>query len=172
MKGGKEGHTISQLPNPNKPRHILIKHLKATTILLRFARVAETTWAVEDFLEGFEIDCCFSKHISQSFSSPFHRDRSRILQHQPYNPIANPYILSAHLFLMGYNISSSWKVGGAVGKSGGRAEKNVQSPPTPASNSRISASVGFCPQARSRSPRDCSATRPLPRLSKRAKASL
>lgn len=51
-----EKHTISQLPNPNKPRHILIKHLKPTTILLRLARVTEAARAVEDLLEGFEIN--------------------------------------------------------------------------------------------------------------------
>ena len=50
--------------------------------------------------------------------------------------------------------------------------KSLQSPPTPFSNSCISASVGFCPHARRRSPRDSRATRPLPRLSNRAKASL
>ena len=50
--------------------------------------------------------------------------------------------------------------------------RNLQSPPTPFSKSCISANVGFCPHARRRSPSDSRATRPLPRLSKRAKASL
>lgn len=48
---------------------------------------------------------------------------------------------------------------------------NVQSAPTPRSRSAISASVGFCPHARSRSPRAPRSTRPLPRLSKSWKAS-
>ena len=53
----REGRTITQLPNTNKPSHILIKHLKATTILLRLAWVAEAAGAIEDFGEGVEIDC-------------------------------------------------------------------------------------------------------------------
>lgn len=44
--------------------------------------------------------------------------------------------------------------------------------PTWASRSRISARVGFWPQARRRSPRLSRGTRPTPRLSKREKASL
>ena len=47
-----------------------------------------------------------------------------------------------------------------------------QSLPTPFSRSLISASVGFCPHALRRSPSDSRATRPLPRLSNRANASL
>jgi hypothetical protein len=47
---------IPQLPNPNKPRHIFIKDLKAATVFLWFARVAEPAWAVEDFGEGLEIN--------------------------------------------------------------------------------------------------------------------
>ena len=50
--------------------------------------------------------------------------------------------------------------------------RNLQAPPTPFSKSCISANVGFCPHARRRSPSDSRATRPLPRLSKRANASL
>jgi hypothetical protein len=48
---------------------------------------------------------------------------------------------------------------------------NVQSVPTPRSKSPISASVGFCPHARKRSPNALRSTRPLPRLSKSWKAS-
>ena len=47
-----------------------------------------------------------------------------------------------------------------------------QSPPTWCSRSLISARVGFWPQARRRSPRESICTRPVPRLSKREKASL
>jgi hypothetical protein len=47
----------------------------------------------------------------------------------------------------------------------------LQSAPTPRSRSPISASVGFCPHARSRSPSAERSTLPLPRLSKSWKAS-
>lgn len=48
----------------------------------------------------------------------------------------------------------------------------LHSPPTECSRSLISARVGFWPQARRRSPSESSWTRPVPRLSKREKASL
>lgn len=44
------------MPNPDETRHILIENLKAATILLGFAGIAESTGAIEDFGEGFEID--------------------------------------------------------------------------------------------------------------------
>jgi hypothetical protein len=51
---------IPQLTNPNKPRHIFIKDLKAATVFLWFTRVPEAAWAVEDFGEGLEIN--YSNH--------------------------------------------------------------------------------------------------------------
>lgn len=57
VKRKKKEHTISQLSHPDKARHILIKHLEPTTVLLRLARVAEASRPIEDFGEGFEIDC-------------------------------------------------------------------------------------------------------------------
>jgi hypothetical protein len=50
-------HTVSQLSNTNKARHILIEDLKSTTIFLRLAGLTETTWAVKDFEERVEVDC-------------------------------------------------------------------------------------------------------------------
>ena len=60
--------TISQLSHPNEPRHILIEHLETSTVLFRLAGIAETTGAVEDFLEGIEVDCVNLKLAT--FSSP------------------------------------------------------------------------------------------------------
>lgn len=54
MKGN---HTVAQLSHTNEPRHILIKHLETTTILLRLTGIAETTRTVENLQEGIEIDC-------------------------------------------------------------------------------------------------------------------
>lgn len=49
-------HTVAQLPHPDKPRHVLVKHLESTTVLLRIAGFAEAAGAVEDFEEGVEVD--------------------------------------------------------------------------------------------------------------------
>jgi sulfur relay (sulfurtransferase) DsrF/TusC family protein len=49
-------HTVAQLSDTNKPSHILIKDLESTTVLLRLAGLTETTWAVEDFQEGVEVN--------------------------------------------------------------------------------------------------------------------
>lgn len=43
---------ILQLPDPNPPRHLLIKHLKATNILLRLSRIPEPSRPVQDALES------------------------------------------------------------------------------------------------------------------------
>jgi hypothetical protein len=66
--------------------------------------------------------------------------------------------------------SERWDLGWERAQS--EHHKHVQSPPTFFSRSLISERVGFWPQARRRSPRLSSATRPLPRLSNRLKASL
>ena len=59
QKKGKKGkaHTIPQLPHPNEPAHILIKHLKPPAILFRLARLPEPTGAVQHFLEAVKVDC-------------------------------------------------------------------------------------------------------------------
>ena len=90
----REKRTISQLPNPNESCHILVKHLKAATILLWLARVAETAWAVEDFLEGFEINCCLPKQLA---SLP---DQCSIVIAQISSNIPSPQMLKSHLFLI------------------------------------------------------------------------
>ena len=56
-KEGGRAPTVAQLTNPNKPRHILVEHLKTPAILLRLARVPEAAWSVEDLLEGVEVNC-------------------------------------------------------------------------------------------------------------------
>ena len=62
-------HTISQLPHPNIPRHILIKHLKTPTILFRLAWIAETTRSVKYLGERVEINYYISAILSpQPFS--------------------------------------------------------------------------------------------------------
>ena len=48
--------TVAQLPDANKPRHILVEHLEPTTIFLRLARLTETTGAVQDLEKGLEVD--------------------------------------------------------------------------------------------------------------------
>ena len=121
-------HTVSKLAHTDEARHILIKHLKAPAIFFWLARVSKSTWSVQDFLEGVEIDCHSAKYHASAISLPY-------------------------LHVLRFCCS-------------------LQSPPTPFSKSCISANVGFCPHARRRSPSDSRATRPLPRLSKRANASL
>ena len=90
----REKRTISQLSNPNESCHILVKHLKAATILLWLARVAETAWAVEDFLEGFEINCCLPKQLA---SVP---DQYSIVIAQMSSNIPSSQMLNPHLFLI------------------------------------------------------------------------
>jgi len=39
---------VAQLPNSNESRHILIKHLKTATVVLRVIEIAEAAGAIED----------------------------------------------------------------------------------------------------------------------------
>jgi hypothetical protein len=48
--------TVSQLSNTDETRHILVEHLESTAVLFGLARIAETTWAVQDLEEGIEVD--------------------------------------------------------------------------------------------------------------------
>lgn len=50
-------HTVAKLPHPDKPSHVLVKHLESATVLFWIAGLAETAGAVEDFEEGVEVDC-------------------------------------------------------------------------------------------------------------------
>lgn len=47
--------TVPQLTHPNHPSHLLVKHLKAATVLLRLAGIPETARAVQDAREGFKV---------------------------------------------------------------------------------------------------------------------
>ena len=45
------GQDVSQLSDPYEACHILVKHLKATTVFFGFARVSEAARSIEDFAE-------------------------------------------------------------------------------------------------------------------------
>jgi hypothetical protein len=50
------GQDVSQLPDADEARHILVKHLEAAAVLLRLAWVAESAGAVQYAGKGVEID--------------------------------------------------------------------------------------------------------------------
>ena len=51
-----ERPTISQLPNADETRHILIKHLEPSAVFFRLARLAKTAGSVKDLRKRFEVD--------------------------------------------------------------------------------------------------------------------
>lgn len=47
---------VLELTDANKARHVLVENLEPAAVLLRLARIAETAGAVENALEGLEVD--------------------------------------------------------------------------------------------------------------------
>ena len=97
LGGRKKSHTVSQLPHPNKPRHVLVKNLEPATILFRLAGVPKTAGAIEDFGEGVEVDCFFaeislSNNLAISSSSPFFKNSllflKRCFPHTPHTSLS------------------------------------------------------------------------------------
>lgn len=48
---------VLELANSDEARHVLVEDLEAAAVLVRLARVAEATGAVQDALESLEVDC-------------------------------------------------------------------------------------------------------------------
>lgn len=55
---------ILELPDADKARHILVKHLESTAVLLRLAWVAEASRAVQHALKSLKVDCRYCIQIS------------------------------------------------------------------------------------------------------------
>jgi hypothetical protein len=51
------GENILELADTNEARHVLVKDLEATAILLWLTGITEAAGTVEDALEGLEVDC-------------------------------------------------------------------------------------------------------------------
>jgi hypothetical protein len=50
--------TISQLSNPNKTGHVLVKNLEAPTILLWLTGIPESAGPIQDAGESIEVEIC------------------------------------------------------------------------------------------------------------------
>jgi hypothetical protein len=55
---------VLELTNTNKACHVLVKDLETTTVLLGLAGVAEAAGAVQNALEGLEVDCVLISGVS------------------------------------------------------------------------------------------------------------
>ena len=53
---GRVRRTVSQLAHTNETCHVLVEYLKAPAVFFWLARVLESTWSVQDFLKGVEVD--------------------------------------------------------------------------------------------------------------------
>lgn len=147
---------VAELAHADEARQVLVEDLEPPAVVFGLARVAEAAGPVEDLGEGVEVDW----------------ERGRWGVSLMY------FLFFCFCFLLSLFLLLVWWDCGKGGSEvvpfpvWGGWRKNLQSPPAWCSKSLISARVGFCPQARRRSPKLSSWTRPLPRLSKREKASL
>lgn len=55
------GQDVLDLADADETRHVLVEHLEATAVFLGLAGIAEAAGAVQDALEGLEIDCATAK---------------------------------------------------------------------------------------------------------------
>ena len=86
---GRRRRTVSKLPHTNEARHILVEHLKASTVFFWLARVSESARSIQDFLEGVEVDCCYAKyHILAMFLPSL--SRSNFVLIVAYNHLQHP----------------------------------------------------------------------------------
>lgn len=77
---------VSELADSDETCHVFVEYLKAAAIFFWFARISETARSVEDFAEGFEINCTPISSFLVSAST------CQI----PYNhlPLVSPVLLS------------------------------------------------------------------------------
>lgn len=74
---------VLELPDSDEARHILVKDLESTAVLVRFAGVAESARPVQDLGEGLKVNCACDKVVSglpASNSSHDERDLSWLLE--------------------------------------------------------------------------------------------
>nr|POF00917.1 hypothetical protein CFP56_20865 [Quercus suber] len=89
------GQNVPKLTHTDETGELFVKHLEAAAIFLGLAGVAEAAGAVEDFLEGIEVDC--DREVVWS-ASALH-DLDSIWPTREWMHMTNTPTVSAHLSL-------------------------------------------------------------------------